>query len=666
MDRKMDSGQALRLAVNFHQAGNLAEAETLYRRVLQAEPRNAEVLHLLGLVAHQLGRNDLAVDYIRQALRVRPEFPAALNNLGICLKDLGRLDEAIANYQQALRLNPDFAEAYYNLGNVLRDQGKLDQAITSYQHALRRKPNYVEAYNNLGNALEDLGKVEEAIANYQQALRLRPNHAEAYNNLGNALKIQGRFEEAISNHQQALRLKPNFAEAYNNLGNALMGLGKVEEAVASFRQAVRLKPELAGAHNNLGNGLRSLWKDEEAVTSYQQALRIMPSYADAHSNLGVSLTELGRIDEAIASFHEAIRWNPKQAEAMCQLAGLLRGKLPEADCALLEQRLADSDLVDSDRVKLLFGLAEVCDARSEHARATALLRQANALSLSLRRQNGQNYDFDKNARFVANLMGTFTPAFFERMRGFGLETERPVFIIGLPRSGTTLTEQILGAHSQVFGAGELTLARQDFLALGTQPTDESVFTTLPGLGRDAIQRVAQRHLDQLAVMNGTAARVVDKMPDNYFHLGLLATLFPRAKFIHCRRDLRDVAVSCWFTNFRDYHWANDPEHIAARFQEYHRLMEHWRRVLPVSVLEFHYEETVTDLQRAARKLVEWCGLDWEPACLAFHDRKNLVRTASVSQVRQPVYTKSVARWRNYEGDLGSLFTALAPLLDAND
>ncbi len=177
----------------------------------------------------------------------------------------------------------------------------------------------------------------------------------------------------------------------------------------------------------------------------------------------------------------------------------------------------------------------------------------------------------------------------------------------------------------------------------------------------ASDKVPSAHLDQLRTLNRTAARVVDKMPDNYLCLGLLAALFPKAKFIHCHRDLRDVAVSCWMTNFRIVHWANDPKHIATRFREYQRLMEHWRAVLPVSLLEINYEETVTDLPDVARRLVEWCGLDWEPAWLTFHERDRAVGTASGTQVRQPVYTRSVGRWRNYERELGLLFAALAPL-----
>jgi tetratricopeptide (TPR) repeat protein len=515
--------QMFDLALQYHRGGNLKQAELLYRQILQIAPQHAGALHMFGLMAHHVGRNDLAVEYIQQALRIRPDNPAAHNNLGI----------------------------------ALRDQGKVDEAITSYQHAVRLQPDYAEAHNNLGNALEALGKLDEAISSYKQALSLKPD------------------------------------------------------------------------------------------------------YAEAHSNLGIAFTELGKLDDAIASFREAIRLQPNHAKALGQLASLLRDKLPDADRVCVELRLAEPGLHDSDRVKLLFGLAEIYDAKGEYAKAVALLRQANALALSLPRQEGQIYHLDENPRFVEDLMAAFTPAFFERVRGFGLETERPVFIVGLPRSGTTLTEQVLAAHSQVYGAGELNLARQDFLALGTQRTDESAFTTLPGLPGETFRQLAQRHLDQLGTLNGAAARVVDKMPNNYCYLGLLAVMFPRAKFIHCRRDLRDVAVSWWMTPY--VHWSKNPEHIVARFRDYLRLMEHWRRVLPVPILEVQYEETVADLPSVARRLVEWCGLDWEPACLKFNEGSRPVRTPSRIQVREPVYSRSVGRWRNYERELSDLFTALKQL-----
>jgi hypothetical protein len=267
----------------------------------------------------------------------------------------------------------------------------------------------------------------------------------------------------------------------------------------------------------------------------------------------------------------------------------------------------------------------------------------------------------EHEKFVNNVINTFQPDFFAGMKGMGLETRRPVFIIGLPRSGTTLIEQVLASHSQVFGAGEQPVGRQDFEMIPGQMNrlGEHPFACLadPHAGT-TLRPIAQRHEDRLRELGGSAARVVDKMPDNYMYLGLLAALFPSATFIHCRRDLRDVAVSCWMTNFRSIKWANDPQHISSRFAQYLRLMHHWKAVLPATIHEVAYEETVDDLEGVARHLIAACGLEWEPSCLDYHKTKRPIRTASVTQVRQPVYRKSVARWRHYSGSLADLFAAL--------
>ena len=247
------------------------------------------------------------------------------------------------------------------------------------------------------------------------------------------------------------------------------------------------------------------------------------------------------------------------------------------------------------------------------------------------------------------------------MRGLGVDSERPIFIVGLPRSGTTLTEQVLASHSQVFGAGELRLAREEFdrAAGGDEKQAQAGIFDRPGeLDAAGVQGLAGRYLDRLNEIDAAAPRIADKMPDNYQLLGFLATLFPRAKFVHCRRDLRDVALSCWITNFRHIRWASDPEHIAARFRDYQRVMEHWRQVLPVPMLEIDYEETVADLEGVARRLVSWCGLEWEPGCLTFYKGKQPIRTASVAQVRQPIYSRSVGRWKNYERSMGPLFAKI--------
>ena len=242
--------EAFDIAVKHHQAGNLREAERICYQILQVNSQYFRAFHLLGLIAHQVGRNDVAIDYMTRALRLNPNYDEAHNNLGIVLKKQGRLADAVMHYRQALTLRPDYAEAHNNLGVALKDQGRLEEAIACYQQALRLKPNYAEAYNNLGNALKEQGRSEEVIANYQQALRLKPNYAEAYHNLGIALQEEGRSAEAITCFQQALRLRPNCADSHLRLGAVLMLCGKVDEAVASFQWAIHLKPEYTDAHFN--------------------------------------------------------------------------------------------------------------------------------------------------------------------------------------------------------------------------------------------------------------------------------------------------------------------------------------------------------------------------------------------------------------------------------
>jgi hypothetical protein len=280
----------------------------------------------------------------------------------------------------------------------------------------------------------------------------------------------------------------------------------------------------------------------------------------------------------------------------------------------------------------------------------------------------REYSADEHRQFVDMVLTQFSSDFFSRLRDAGSDSLRPVFVFGLPRSGTTLTEQVLASHPAIHGAGELRLVRQSFESLPAAtghagPPRECV----PRLTPTIIARIAEKHLQSLAALDGgQTPRIVDKMPDNYMYLGFLAALFPRATFIHCRRDLRDIAVSCWMTDFRSIRWANAPEHITTRFEQYRRLMDHWGAHLPRPVHQVDYEQTVDDLEGVARRLIAACGLEWDPACLEFYTHKRVVRTASVTQVRQPVYRQSVARWKNYEADLADVFASLSPSAPADE
>jgi predicted O-linked N-acetylglucosamine transferase (SPINDLY family) len=331
--------QSIRIALQHHQAGRLAEAERIYRQVLAQQPDHADALHLLGVLAGQAGRFDVGVDLIRRAIGICSTDASFHFNLGNAQTQMGQLDQAIASFRQAIRLNPDYAEAHTNLGNILRDMGQLDEASAACRRAIQLKPDLAEAHNNLGNALTELEQLDEAIASFRQAVRLKPDFAEAHSNLGNSLQKKGQLDEAIAACRRAIALNPNLARAHNSLGDALKNKEQPDEAIASYREAIRLKPDFAEAHNNLGNALKDKRQFDEAMASYRQAIRLKPDLAMAHSNLGNVLTEMRQHDQAVAACRQAIRLKPDLVVAHGILGNAL-AELNQLDEAVASHRQA--------------------------------------------------------------------------------------------------------------------------------------------------------------------------------------------------------------------------------------------------------------------------------------------------------------------------------------
>ena len=699
----------------FRNIGDGIRAAGCCRIALKLRPDDPDALNTLGLALQQMGRREEAIKSSRQALEIRPDSVAVHNNLGVVLRELGRTKEAIAHFRQAVALDPHVFRVHTNLGMALLHQGQAEEALEPLREAVCLQPEMAVLHHNLAHALRRLGRDAEAMAAALEGSRLDPDLAipPAHtvpspkepvqppgdpslallnHSLGDSLQTQGRYVDARAAYLEALRLNSERAATRLQIGLSLKQEGRLDEALPWLEMAVALTPEdpacwehlaqlqgerdepgeaipcwervlalspteKAATHIALGWALQEEGRLPEARQHYQAAARLEPDSGAALLHLGGVHAETGDLAEAEAAFRAALRFQPAMVQPHARLAALLRGKLPDADLAALARRLADLRLGAAARARLLFGLAHVLDARRDYARAADCLRQANALTL----ETARAYDPAEHTLHVDGLLQAFDAGFFARTAGMGLETRRPVFIFGLPRSGTTLIEQVLASHPQVHGCGELRLGRRSFEAIPKiLGRPERPMECVPHLDAPAIQRLAEQHLDQLAARDGgQSVRIVDKMPDNYLYLGLLAALFPRATFIHCRRDLRDVAVSCWMTDFRTIRWANDPAHIASRFSEYRRLMDHWRAVLPVPLHEVDYEETVSDLEAVARRLLDACGLEWDPACLAFHRTERTVRTASLTQVRQPIYTTSVARWKHYEPALAGLFEALS-------
>ncbi len=474
------------------------------------------------------------------------------------------------------------------------------------------------------------------------------------------MRLKGETAAAIESFREVLRLDPASAEAHGNLGMLLLERGEAAEALTHFLEAVRLRPGFAPALVNLGNALQVLGRLEAAEACFREAIAKSPGLAASHAGLAGVLEQLGDLEGSLASLREALRHDPRYAGVLARLATRLRGDLSASDLETIEGLLADPALPSESRGSLEFGLAHVFDARGDFERAAGFAARANARQRESLEARGRGYDPEAHRRFVDQLIAAFSPAFFERVRGFGLETKRPVFVVGLPRSGTTLIEQVLASHPQVFGAGELRLVKELFQALPeVTGCPGPLMSCLEHLDREAVATLGHRYLKGLDAWNDSADRVVDKMPENTLYLGWIATLFPKATLIHCRRDARDVALSCWLTNFSLLRWACDPGHIASRILESRRVMDHWRRVLPIPVLDVEYEAMVAEPERVSKELVSWCGLEWDAACLEFHKTRRPVRTASVTQVRQPIHRGSVGRWKNYQRWLSPMFARLA-------
>ena len=304
---------AIREAIEHHQAGRLLQAEAIYQQIFQAEPNHPEALHFLGVIAHQTGRNELAVELIGKALSIKPDYADAHNNLALALQAQGKLAAAVKSYQKALSIKPDYADAFYNLGNTLKGMGNFDEAANHYRKALTFRPNYAEAHYNLGNALKDQGKLDEAVEHYHKALAFKPDYAEPHSNLGLVFLAQGKLDEAVKHFHKALSIKPDLAEAHNNLGAALQAQGKLDEAIKHYHKALLLKPDYPEAHNNLGNALKDKGRLDEALESYHHALSLKPDYADAHNNLGNALKDIGRQEEAAEHYRKALFIKPDNA-----------------------------------------------------------------------------------------------------------------------------------------------------------------------------------------------------------------------------------------------------------------------------------------------------------------------------------------------------------------
>ncbi|AST33568.2 sulfotransferase [Ralstonia solanacearum] len=681
--------EALNRAHAHWSAGQAAQAELLCQRVLAAWPGQADALHLLGLMAHAYGHLDLAIAHLRQAC-LAPRAPAAYSsNLAEMYRQKGRLAEAEDAARRAVAMDPALVSGWNNLGIVLQEAGKFAESLDCLERVIALQPDGAQAHNNLANTLRRLEHLERAESHYRQALELDPAYAEAHSNLAFLLSAQGRYDEAAAAAQHAIELSPRLVDAYLNLAEAEIGrhrheaalrvldrlspfapqhpaaltaratvlrrIERPDEALAVARQAVALAPHSAETHHALAMALQALGQTDEALPHFEQAARLPGAVAeDALVGRAILLMEAGRRDAALAAFDQALEQFPGSVQARAGRADARTFKAGDPDIAALQACLADGARRSlRDRISAHFALGKAYLDLQDPARAFHHFDAGNR-----QKRSTFTYDGAASSRWMTLIADAFPPEPHDRLHATGEPSALPVFIVGMPRSGTTLIEQIVSSHPQVTGAGELSALRLVVEGSGLFPEG---MQGLEGEARGALFRqLGQAYLSRVTPLAQGRARLVDKMPSNFLYAGLIPLILPGARIIHARRDPVDTCLSCYTKLFAgEQPFAYDQTELGALYRSYARLMAHWRTVLPPErFIEVDYEAVVDDLEGEARRLIDFLDLPWDPACLNFHDNRRVVRTASVNQVRQPIYTTSKGRWQAYADYLGPLLEAL--------
>jgi tetratricopeptide (TPR) repeat protein len=602
-----------------HQIGYLEQAEGRYQEVLIKDRKNIHALNLMGMLCVNSLRPDEAVIYLTLALKQSPNNPETHANIALAFKDQGNFDKAIHHFRQSLQLNPDNPVVRNNLGNVFRETGRPRDAIKTYERALKLDPSFAECWSNLAAAL---------------------NEAE-------------QRDAALRAVEHALRLEPDMAQAHNNKGDILLARARYEGALACYRKATDLNPKYVAAMINMAKTQRDSDDPDGALETLTRVLKIEPSNPEAHHAMGVLLEQMGKPERAADSFKAAINVAPGMSIAHYYLAQLKGRDCSDDELEAMLKLWERETMLPNDRMFLAFGIARAHEQRNDYDTAFQFLDQGNRI-----KAQQQPYDDTETKKFVDGLV-TNAESTAERL-GFesGWDDSRPVFILGMPRSGTSLTEQILASHSEVAGAGELSYA-YDTAHRIREITGQSFPGNMQSLNATQLAELGRYYMSRHRDENLAHRYVVDKTPLNFQYIGLLGLALPRARFIHCHRNPVQNCFSIHKIPFdKKQAYAHSLEALGMYYNLYWRMMQRWKTLFPGRILDVRYEDTVADTERQGRRILQFLELPFENTILDFYKTRRLVKTPSASQVRQPIYADALESWRKYEKHMGPLLQAL--------
>lgn len=664
MELQTQSGpvdQLLADAGQYQQQGDFQQAIACYQQALQAEPTNTEIYNALGLTMLRLGENPMATQLFQTATSLNPESASSFRNLGLSLFAQDEKPMAIKALETSLQLDRHNIDALLNIGQIHSYSGNFDKARNYLERAHKEDKSLSQPLEELAEVSLKQKRYREAIKLAREALAIHPHHGciKALHALAVAHRFLSNPGQAVKHAMQLVKLQPDVSDYRVELVKSLLTLGGMNDGLQQAEKAIELDPENAAAYSCLSLVLSRRGRWHEALDSMDQALELEPENEEYLGQKAGVLHRLGRNSEAYEIALPLISNRKNFKSNILQIFAQIAkdyGKQEEA-AKLLEDVLLNNKLPDAVRSELSFSAGQIFDKLKQYDKAFKYYRTGNKL-------RHVRFNYERESNKFKGFKDIFNAEFLQHIPQATVKTERPIFIIGMPRSGTSLTEKILASHSQVFGANELTEIRdicRDLPGIiGTQ-------TEFPSCARElteqSINQAAQRYLDFIDTLDEEKhARITDKMPQNFAYLGLIATMFPDAPIIHCNRNPMDTGLSCYFQNFANatsgMAFTYDLTSLGNYYRLYLDMMQHWNQVLPGRIYDIHYESLVSNPRTEIEKLLEHCGLDWEEACMEHNKSSHMTTTASYDQVRQPINTRSVERWRHYRKQLAPLKKAL--------
>lgn len=687
---RMTDQDAIAIAGQLYSRGRYKQAENVCRQVIESKPQIADAHSILGVSLSAQGNAKEGIASLKRAIKLAPKIASYRSNLGEIQRQNGQLADAISTLQEAIELDPRNAQAYNNLGIARFDSKNYDEAIEAYSKAIELDPNFAEAHNNLGNAQRRAGRFDQAMDSYQNALAIRERYPEAYNNMGTLLREQGKMDQAEHALRKAVAQNPAYVEAHNNLASiyfqekkevdALRQLSEVLKIApkdtralvltariqnrrgnqAAAEQACRIviqeEPENAEALTVLGQVLHETDRFDEALQVLEKACELAPRNPETLNFYGVTLKSVGRLDDARDHILKGIELNPNMFGAYANLNDLVDFSKEKELFDRIETVMESVKNKEADwLLPLHYAYAKALDDNKQHEKALEHYIAGGKLK---RKQLA--YNEQETVKFFEDIKAAFPAKIFKDRPYEGNETSRPLFIVGMPRSGSTLVEQIISSHKDVYGAGEVKYFSQALHRLRDRFPSLSRYPAIVGeMKPNHFKLVADGYEKALFKNAGDAKIVTDKLLTNYFFVGLLHIMFPHARFINTRRDPVDSSLSAFTKLFKDdMPHSYDMGEMGRYYRQYDAIMKHWEKVLPKGVLKVvEYEKVVADTEKEAKGIIDFLGLDWDDKVLEFYNSGRPVKTASVAQVRKPIYKTSVKRWKKYG-------KGLQPLVDA--